>query len=154
MAPPLAMGIARAKDRREEVLFVFAVELHRADHGQITEAVVMRVEEGELSGAMGWIVSGIQIDRDAAGPLFQSAGMMFDDDIGQIFGHRKQIFGGDRVLEARKRWLRSEILSIHGIAIEQQFVYRIPGQGIGIVTVRVTSGKAKQHIFCKFILPA
>ena len=94
-----AMSIARAKNRREEVLLVFAVELQCADHGEIAEAVVMRVEEGELLGAMGWIVGGIQIDRDAAGPVFQSAGMMFDDDIGQTFGHCKQIFGRDRVLE-------------------------------------------------------
>ena len=83
------MGIARAKDRREEVLFVFAVELHRADHGQITEVVVMRVEEAELLGAMGWIVGRIQVDRDATGPVFQPAGMMFNDDIGQAFRHRK-----------------------------------------------------------------
>ena len=33
-------------------------------------------------------------------------------------------------------------LTAAGIAIEQQLVYRILGQGIGIVTVRITSGTA------------
>ncbi len=113
--------------------FVFAVELRRADPGQITEAVVLRADEAELLGARGWIVGRAQIDRG-------SAGMMFDDDIGQAFGPRKQVFGGDGVLETRQRWLRSEILSIQGIAIKQQLVHRLLGQGIGIVTVRITGG--------------
>jgi len=84
-----AMSIARAKDRRKKILFVFAVELQRPDHREITEAVVMRVEEAELLGAMGWIVGRIQVDRDATGPVFQPAGMIFNDDIGQAFRHRK-----------------------------------------------------------------
>jgi hypothetical protein len=59
-----AGGVARAEDRGDEVLPGLVVKGQGADERQIAPMIVEAIEEGQLLGAVGLVLGGIQIDRD------------------------------------------------------------------------------------------
>ena len=137
-----AVSIAGTKNGGEEVFLVLLIELQRSDHGQIAERVVMPVEETELLSAMSRVIGWIQIDCNAACFAVQPLGVVFDHNIGQAFGNAKQVLGIDGVLEAGQCGLRPEALPVNRVALEQQLLNRIVGQGIRIITVRIAGCNA------------
>src|SRR5262249_38154375 len=95
------------------------------------------VEEAQLLGAMGGIVGRMQIDGDASSPTLQSTAMTFDHALGQGLAETKQLFAISTIFKARQGRLRSQILTLDGVATDQQFVYRIGTQPGRIVGIRI-----------------
>src|SRR5713101_1595367 len=60
--------VARPEDRGAEVLLDLVVKGQKGQQREITPAIVVPIEEGELLRAMGRIIGRIEIDRDASDP--------------------------------------------------------------------------------------
>jgi hypothetical protein len=52
---------------RDQVLLRLLIKGEKTNHRQVTVAIVVAIEKGELLLAVGRIVGGIQIDRDPTG---------------------------------------------------------------------------------------
>ena len=91
-SPARCRCVAWPQDNGEEILFNFVIELQRSDHRQIAIRIVVTVEERELLCPVRGIVRRIQVDRNQAGLAFQSLGVMFDDDIGQLATQTQEVF--------------------------------------------------------------
>jgi hypothetical protein len=133
-----AWCIAGAEDDREQVLFPFVIELKSPDHRQETETVVVSVEKAELLGTMGGIIGWIHVNRDTTDFASQATGVAFDHDIGQFFDHAEQFFRRRTIFKARECWLGTKILAVDRIAVEQELLYGILGQGVSIVAVGIS----------------
>jgi hypothetical protein len=116
----------------------FHVELKGSDHRQETEAVVMSIEETELLGAMSGIVGRVHVDRNATRLAFDPFAMTADDGVGEGFGHGEEFLRGQGIFEMRQGRLRSQALSVDRIAAKQEFLNRIVGKAIGIITIGIT----------------
>src|SRR5260370_38772724 len=95
-----------AERRREQVLFHLGVEGEETDHRQITVAIVVAIEKGELLLAVCRIVRGIQIDGDSAGTAMQPVAMTLDDASCQGLTQAKQLLAIWGIFKPRQRRLR------------------------------------------------
>src|SRR5260370_28596405 len=98
--------MARTKRRRDQVLFHLVVEGEETDHRQITVAIVVAIEKGELLLAVCRIVRGIQIDGDSAGTAMQPFAVTLDDAGCQGLTPAKQLLAIGGTFKAPQRRLR------------------------------------------------
>ena len=110
----------------------------------------MTVEERQLLGAMSRIIRRIQIDRDPLGLALQAPAMPLDHRVGQRDPHPVQIRPIHRVLKARERRLRSQLLALDRVATTQQLLDRIAPQPARIIAIRVTAGDRIQPLAHQF----
>ena len=103
----------------------------------------MAIEEGELLLAVGGVVGGIEVDRDAGGAALEPPSMVRNDGVRQHVAHRDQLARPHGILEPRQRGLRGQGRPREGIALEQELVDRVVGQPGGVVAVGVTAGEAE-----------
>ena len=104
-------GIAGAQHVRKQILIRLLVERQEPGHRQVAPGVVVTVEEGQLLGAVGRVIGRIQIDRDPLGLALQPSAMALDHGLGERDPHPVQIRSIERILEARERRLRCQVLS-------------------------------------------
>src|ERR1700688_1764292 len=100
----------------------------------------MPVKEGELLGAMGGIIGGIQIDGDPVHPAPKSLGVPPDDTLGQSLAHAIQLLDSDRILETRHRRLRGQVEPFYRITTEKQLVNGVAAQSGRVVAVGIATG--------------
>ena len=129
-----AGGVARAEDRGDEVLPGLVVKGQGADERQIAPMIVEAIEEGQLLGAVGLVLGGIQIDRDQPDAA-AAAAMPGNHRVGERVAHGEQHPRGRRVLEARDRRLRGQAAPVNRVAPQQQFVDRILGEPIAVIAI-------------------
>ena len=106
----------------------------------------MTVEEAQLLGAMRRIIGGIQIDRDPLHLALQAPSVSLDDGVGERDPHPVQIRSIHRVLKARERRLRGQILALDRVATAEHLLDRIRSQSARIVGIRVAAGNRVQPL--------
>ena len=106
----------------------------------------MSVEERQLLRAMCGIVGRIQIQGDAMSAVTQPLGMTPDYAVGQKLAQAIQFFYPNPVLETRQGRLRSQVATLDRVAIQKQFVNRIPSQAGGVVRVCVAAGDREHSL--------
>jgi len=97
----------------------------------------MPVEEAELLSAVRGIVGRIQVNGDATSFAAEPLGVPLNNDISNLFAHAEQLFRRGTVFEARKGRLRTEILAVDRITIEQQFLHGIGSKRVCVVAVGI-----------------
>ncbi len=106
----------------------------------------MAVEEGQLLLAVGRVVGGIEVDRDAPRTTLEAPPMMRDDRGGQHVPHGDQLAPPDGILEPRQRWLRGQRRPGDRIPLQQQLVHGIVGQPSSVVAVGVPAGQPEDPL--------
>ena len=129
-----AGGVARAEDRGDEVLPRLVVKGQGAHERQIAPVIIEAIEEGQLLGAVGLVLGGIEIDRDQPDAA-AAAAMPGNHRVGERVAHGEQHPRGRRVLEARDRRLRGQAAAVDRIAPQQQFVDRILGEPVAVIAI-------------------
>ena len=99
-----------------------------------------------MLGAVRRIIRRVQIDRDPLGLALQAPAMPLDDGVGQRDPHPVQIRPIQRVLKARERRLRGQLLTLDRIATTEQLADRIGSQSARIVAIRITAGDGIQPL--------
>ena len=127
-------GVAGAEDRGDEVLPRLVVKGQGAHERQIAPVIVEAIEEGQLLGAVGLVLGGIQIDRDQPDAA-SAAAMPGNHRVGERVAHGEQHPRGRGVLEARDRRLRGQAAAVNRIAPQQQFVDRILGEPVAVIAI-------------------
>ena len=87
----------------------------------------MSVEERQLLRAVRGVVGWVQIDGDAIRAMTQPLGMASDHALRQELARTIEFLDPNPVLETRQRRLRSQLATFDRIAVQEQFVNRIPG---------------------------
>ncbi len=95
---------------------------------------------------MGRIVRGVEVDRDALDLALQAPPMSLDHGVGERDPHPVQIRPIKRVLEARERRLRSQVLATDWVAATEQLLDRISSQSARIIAIRVAAGNRIQAL--------
>jgi hypothetical protein len=106
----------------------------------------MAVEEGELLLAVGRILGGIEVDRDAASASPPALALSLDHNVRDGFGHAKEALGVDGVLEPRERGLGGERIAVQRIAIEQELVNGIVREPSAVVGVGVAARQREEPL--------
>ena len=88
--PPRGRGVARPQHRGHRELLGLVVEGHRRHDRQVAPRVVVAVEERELLLAVGRVVGGVQVDRDAGRPALEPPPLGLDHRVGQHVRHVAQ----------------------------------------------------------------
>src|ERR1039458_1408130 len=104
----------------------------------------MSVEKRQLLRAVCGVVGRVQIDGDARSAMAQPLGMASDHAHRQELARTIEFLYPNSVLETRQCRLRSQVETIDWIAVQKQFVNRVPGQASRVVGVRVTAGN-REH---------
>ena len=138
--------IARAQDRRAEILLGLVIEGHERQQRQVAPRVVVPIEERELLRAMRRVIGGIEVDRDAPRAAVQPALMPVDDPVRERVAHLIQLGPTHGVLEARDRRLRGQRGAVDRIAVEQQLLDRIVRQPVAVVGIRVAARDAEDAL--------
>ena len=138
--------VARPQQGRAEILLGFVVEGEKREQGQVTPAVIVPVEEGELLGAMGRVIGGVEIDRDPAGPPAEPPVMPLDHARRQVAPHRVELLDPDVVFKPRDRRLRREGVARHRVTTEQQLVNGVVGEAVGIVGIGMAARDAEDPL--------
>jgi hypothetical protein len=126
--------IAGAEDRRDEVLPRLVVKRQGAHERQIAPVIVGAIEEGQLPGAVGLVLGGIEIDRDQPDAA-AAAAMPSNHRVGERVTHGEQHPRSRRVLETRDGRLRRQAAAVNRVASRQQFVDRIVGEPVAVIPV-------------------
>lgn len=134
-----------AQQRRDQVLPGLVVKGQERDERQVAPAAIEAVEEGELLRAVRGILGEVEIDRDPP-RLGAPSAMLRDDGIGQRLAQAEQRARRDRILEAREGGLRRQARAVDRIAIQQQLVDGVVGQGVRVIRVGVPAREAEDAL--------
>ena len=130
--------IPRPQHRRHQVLLRLLIKGEKTNHRQVTVAIVVAIEKGELLLAVRGVVGGIHIDGDPTGATMQTLTMAFNDTVRQRFRHAQQFLAIRSIFKTRQSRLRSQVLAGDGIPTDQQLVDRIARQPCRIVGVFIS----------------
>ena len=131
--------VARSQDRGAEVLVGFVVEGQEGQQRQIAPAVIVAIEERELLRAMGRVIGGVQIDRNAARAPAEPLLMPLDHARRELVAHRIELLGAHVIFKPRDRRLRPERVADDGVAPQQQLVNGIVGKAVGIIRIGMST---------------
>jgi hypothetical protein len=99
-----------------------------------------------LLTAVGRIVGHVQVDRHLPQPASEARAMSPNNPIEQRRRHPIQVSRPERILEPRQSRLRSQVIAIDGIPIDQRLVYRVGCQARRVVTIRIAAGQRKDAL--------
>src|ERR1035441_2564898 len=102
-----------------KVLFHLLIKGEKTNHRQVTVAIVVAIEKGELLLAVRGVVGGIQIDGDPTGATMQTLAMSCNDAVRQCFRHAQQFLTIGSIFKTRQGRLRSQVLAADRIPAHQ-----------------------------------
>ena len=107
------------------------------DQGQVLVLVVVVVPAGQLLVAVGGVIDGVEVERQAARRDREGVQELADEELAEPFERGD----GDRILEPREGGLAGQVRPV-GTATEEEFEDRVGGQGSGVVLVLIVGEDA------------